>query len=353
MADDEPVDQWAAAYAAMEERHAGLPPRPMLTRAEAAAKANAFFRDTGEPDVAISGTPNPIQGLWIIDHHDPNRPDEMLCGGGPLIVPTNGSVYMSGGSIPPWPEELGMEEPECWRYDRGEDLLPEGWSEQLGGEFEKDYWYELLSFVADERGTQDVFPPPSMTFAAFDFTSYADVRVVILGQDPYPNAGEAHGLAFSVPAGISVPRSLQDIHKELEADLEVPTPDHGNLEGWAEQGVLLLNTALTVRTVSEEDHEVHRNWRWERRGWEAFTDAVIKAINAKPEPVVFILWGVDAGRKKSLIDNPRHKVTESVHPSPLSAYRGFVGSKPFSSANEFLKKAGRGEIDWSKFESSS
>jgi len=269
-----------------------------------------------------------------------------------LIVPTSGSVYMSGGSVPPGPEEIDLEEPECWKYESGEDLLPEDWTKQLGGEFEKDYWYELLSFVAEERGVYDVFPPPSQTFAAFEFTPYKDVRVVILGQDPYPNAGEAQGLAFSVPADIPVPPSLQNIHKELEADLEVPTPDHGNLEGWAEQGVLLLNTALTVRAGSKEDRKAHRNWRWEGQGWGTFTDAVIRAINANPEPVVFILWGKDARKKKSLIDNPRHKLIESVHPSPLSAYRGFVRSKPFSRTNEYLRSAGRGEIDWFKFESS-
>ena len=341
-------DPWDAAFTAQEEQRAGLPPRPMLTRTEAMAKANAYFREEGMPDVAISATPNPLQGLWIVGHHDPVHPDEMIIGSGPLVVPTNGRVNMSGGSVPPWPEEIGLDEPESWRYDRGDELLPGGWANRLGREFKKDYWYELLEFVAEERRKHDVFPPPSQTFAAFELTPYDDVRVVILGQDPYPNPGEAHGLAFSVPAGVPKPRSLKNIHAVLESDLHEPAPAHGNLEPWAKQGVLLLNTVLTVRAGSKEDQAVHRRWRWERKGWETFTDAVINAINAKPERVVFILWGEDAKRKKKLIDLSRHAVLESAHPSPLSAYRGFLDSRPFSAANKLLEEAGRGRIDWGK-----
>lgn len=350
MADYEYVDRWAAASAAMDERLAGLPPRPMLTRAEANAKANEFLRNTGVPDVAVSAMPNPLQGLWIVDYQDPRTPDDRIDGGGPLIVPTDEPVYSLGSWIPPRAEELGIEEPEAWTHDRGDHLLSEDWISQLGGELEKDYWYELLSFVAEERGRFDVFPPPSLTFAAFDLTPFSDVRVVILGQDPYPTPGNAHGLAFSVPVGVPVPDSLRNIHRELEADLGVPAPDHGSLVGWAEQGVLLLNTALTVRAGSDDDHKVHRKWRWKRQGWETFTDAVITAINAKPEPIVFMLWGEDAKRKKPLIDGTHHVVLESAHPSPLSASRhGFFGSRPFGAANKFLKSNGQGEIDWSNF----
>lgn len=348
MVDGDVNDPWDATFAAQEERNARLPPRPMLTRTEALTKATAYFREEGMLDVAVSATPNPLQGLWIVGYQDPDHPDEMIIGNGPLVVPTNGRVYMSAGSIPPWPEEVGLEVPESWRYDRGEDLLPGSWADRLGGEFELDYWYELLEFVADERGKHDVFPPPSQTFAAFELTQYDDVKVVILGQDPYPNAGEAHGLAFSVPAGVPKPRSLKNIHAVFQSDLGEPPPGHGNLEAWAKQGVLLLNTALTVRAGSEQDHAVHRRWRWEGRGWETFTDAVISAINAKSERVVFILWGGDAKRKRKLIDLSRHAVIASSHPSPLSAYRDFLVSRPFSEANELLEGAGRGRIDWGK-----
>jgi hypothetical protein len=236
MVDGDLDDPWEAAFTAREEQHAGLPPRPMLTRTEAMTKANAYFREEGMPDVAVSATPNPLQGLWIVGHHDPEHPDELIIGDGPLVVLTNGRVYMSGGSIPPWPEMIGLEEPESWRYDRGDDLLPGSWADRLGGEFEKDYWSELLDFVGEERGKHDVFPPPSQTFAAFEFTPYDDVRVVILGQDPYPNPGEAHGLAFSVPAGVPKPRSLKNIHAVLESELREPPPAHGNLEAWAQSG---------------------------------------------------------------------------------------------------------------------
>jgi|GEM_PF-61899 len=348
MVDGDLDDPWEAAFTARDEQFAGLPPRPMLTRSEAMAKANAYFREEGMPDVAVSATPNPLQGLWIVGHHDPDHPDELIIGAGPLVVPTNGRVYMSGGSIPPWPEMVGLEEPESWSYDRGDDLLPGSWADRLGGEFEKGYWYELLDFVAQERGKHDVFPPPSQTFAAFELTPYDDVRVVILGQDPYPNPGQAHGLAFSVPTGVPKPPSLKNIHAVLESDLGEPAPAHGNLEAWAKQGVLLLNTVLTVRAGSKEDHAVHRRWRWEGQGWETFTDAVINAINAKSERVVFILWGEDAKRKKKLIDLARHAVLESAHPSPLSAYRGFFDSQPFSAANKLLAEAGRGKIDWDR-----
>lgn len=346
-------DAWGAAFAARDEQLAGAPPRPMLTRADALAKATAYLREEGMPDVAVSAMPNPLQGFWIVSHHDPAHADEVIDGGSLLVVPTIGGVYMGSGSVPPWPEEIGLEEPESWTYDRGADFLPGSWAEQLGGEFKKDYWYELLEFVAEERGKYDVFPPPSQTFAAFELTPYDDVRVVILGQDPYPTPGHAHGLAFSVPLGVTKPKSLHNIHVVLESDLGKPAPAHGNLEAWAEQGVLLLNTALTVRAGSKSDHAVHRRWRWERQGWETFTDAVICAVNAKSDRVVFILWGNDAKRKKKLIDLSRHSVIASSHPSPLSAYRGFLESRPFSETNQFLEAAGRGAIDWARLDTGS
>lgn len=345
------ADPWDVAISAQDERTAGLPPRPLLTRTEAITKANDYLHERGCSDVAVAATPNPLQGLWIVEHHDPSRPDELVDGGGPLVVPTNGPVY-EGRTTPPWPEYTGLEEPESWAFEGGEDLLPEDWMARLRAEFEENYWDELLSFVARERGIHDVFPPPSQTFAAFNLTSFARVRVVILGQDPYPNVGEAHGLAFSVPVGVPVPPSLRNIHKELESDLDVPKPNHGNLGGWAEQGVLLLNTALTVRAGSKKDRDVHRKWRSARQGWTTFTDAAIKAVGAGPHPVVFILWGKDARKKKSMIDLGRHHVIESAHPSPLSAYRDFFNSRPFSRANEFLRSVGRGDIDWSKVETS-
>ena len=218
---------------------------------------------------------------------------------------------------------------------------------QLKGELEQDYWSQLLTFVAAERQEYEVFPPADQTFSAFDFTSYEDVKVVILGQDPYPTPGEAHGLAFSVPDGLGIPRSLRNIFKELEADLEVTPPSQGNLEGWAEQGVLLLNTALTVRAGSDADHDVHRKWRWKDKGWQTFTDAVISAVSAKQELVIFILWGADAKAKEPLIDETRHVILKGTHPSPQGANQGgFFGTQPFSKANQALADAGRGEIDW-------
>jgi uracil-DNA glycosylase len=245
-------------------------------------------------------------------------------------------------------------ESELASFDRGDALLGGGWDERLRDELEKPYWRKLLEFVADERGMHTVSPPPSQTFRAFAVTRYDDVRVVILGQDPYPNPGEAHGLAFSVPADVPKPGSLKNIHKILESDLSetlrrpVTAPDHGNLEAWAEQGVLLLNTALTVRAGTTEDRDAHRRWRWEKQGWTTFTDAVIRAISDKNDRVVFILWGNDAKQKEKLIDTNLHAVISSSHPSPNfgAAGLGFLASRPFSEANEQLAAARRGEIDW-------
>ena len=213
------------------------------------------------------------------------------------------------------------------------------WNPILRGEFDKPYWPILQQFVADERAQGAVYPPHDQVFAALHLTPYADVKVLILGQDPYHGPRQAHGLCFSVPHGIQQPPSLQNIFAELRDDLGVEPPSHGNLEGWARQGVLLLNAFLTVRARQAASHR--------SAGWETFTDEVIRAVNAKPERVVFILWGAFARRKKSFVDLTRHVVIESAHPSPLSAHNGFFGSKPFSRANAALAAAGRQPVDWS------
>jgi uracil-DNA glycosylase len=212
------------------------------------------------------------------------------------------------------------------------------WNPILRGEMEKTYWRELQQFVAEERSRHDVYPPHDEVFAALHLTPYAEVKVLILGQDPYHGPGQAHGLCFSVRPPVSPPPSLQNIFVELESDLGVSAPDHGSLTHWATQGVLMLNATLTVRAHQAASHQ--------KKGWETFTDEVIKAVNAKPETVVFILWGASARRKKELVDTSRHVVIESPHPSPLSAHRGFFGSKPFSRTNEALAAAGREPIDW-------
>ena len=212
------------------------------------------------------------------------------------------------------------------------------WNPLLRDEFAKPYWAELQSFVADERAHHPVYPPHDQVFSALHRTPFADVKVVILGQDPYHGPGQAHGLCFSVPDGVPAPPSLRNILIELESDLGLPAPRSGNLGRWADQGVLLLNTTLTVRGGQAASHQKH--------GWETFTDHVIQAVNDKPERVVFLLWGASARRKRDLVDRSRHVVIESVHPSPLSAHNGFFGSRPFSQANAALIEAGREPVDW-------
>ena len=208
----------------------------------------------------------------------------------------------------------------------------------LRGEFDKPYWNELQRFVAGERARHTVFPAHDQVFAALHLTPYESTRVVLLGQDPYHGAQQAHGLCFSVQDGVSLPPSLVNIYAELRSDLGVDTPTHGNLEPWARQGVLLLNTCLTVRSGAAASHQ--------GKGWETFTDEVLRTVDAKPHRVVFILWGAHARKKKALIDLSRHTVIESAHPSPLSAHNGFFGSKPFSRTNEALVGAGLAPIDW-------
>lgn len=212
------------------------------------------------------------------------------------------------------------------------------WDEILGGEFEKEYYKELRKFLVHEYQTGRIFPDKNNIFNALKLTPYEKVKVVILGQDPYHGYGQAHGLAFSVQPGVKTPPSLLNMYKELREDQGCYIPNNGYLVPWAEQGVLLLNTALTVR---EGEANSHRN-----KGWEILTDEIIKKLNEREKPIVFLLWGNNAKEKSKYITNPNHLVLTAVHPSPLSASRGFFGCKHFSKANDFLQKAGEGKIDW-------
>lgn len=216
--------------------------------------------------------------------------------------------------------------------------LGNDWDEILRGEFSKEYYLKIREFLKVEYKTRVIYPPMFDIFNALKYTSYENTRVVILGQDPYHEEGQAHGLSFSVKRGVKVPPSLVNIYKELKNDLGIDTPSHGDLSSWAVQGVLLLNATLTVRQGMANSHQ--------NIGWSIFTDQVIKHLNESKNPTVFILWGSNARSKKKYITNPHHLIIESAHPSPLSAYNGFFGSRPFSRANEFLEKCGRGSIDW-------
>ena len=216
--------------------------------------------------------------------------------------------------------------------------MPTDWNPLLRGEFAKPYWQELQRFVAEERSRTTVYPDHDDVFAALHLTPYADTRVLILGQDPYHGPDQAHGLCFSVRPGVPPPPSLVNILKELHDDLGCEIPDHGCLDSWARHGVLLLNAVLTVRARAAASHA--------GKGWETFTDEVIRTVNAKEHRVVFILWGGYARRKKALIDTSRHVVIESAHPSPLSAHNGFLGSRPFSRANAALEEAGLPPVEW-------
>lgn len=212
------------------------------------------------------------------------------------------------------------------------------WKERLQDEFEKEYFEHLVHFVKDEYKKYTVFPPGRQIFSAFDHCSFDDVKVVIIGQDPYHGPRQANGLCFSVNDGIKLPPSLQNIYKEIEDDIGKKMPASGNLERWAKQGVLLLNATLTVRAHTPGSHQ--------NKGWELFTDAVIRKISEEKEGVVFLLWGAYAQRKGVVIDRRKHKVLESAHPSPFAANRGFFGCRHFSQTNEYLKERGLEPIDW-------
>ncbi len=217
-------------------------------------------------------------------------------------------------------------------------IFQNDWAAILEEELRKPYYLKLRERLKMEYGTHKVFPHMNDIYAAFHKTSFEDTKVVIIGQDPYHGVEQAHGFSFSVKEGMTVPPSLRNIYKELANDLGVRPPNHGNLEGWAEQGVLLLNTVLTVRA-----HQAHSH---KGIGWERFTDRVIEALNERDQPVVFILWGNHAREKASSVDRGKHAVIESVHPSPLSAHRGFFGSQPFSRTNRFLQSIGEEPINW-------
>ena len=216
--------------------------------------------------------------------------------------------------------------------------LTNGWAKALAEEFDKDYYKELYYFIKKEYTEQVVYPESKNIFSALELTDIDDVRVVILGQDPYHEPGQAHGLCFSVQPGVKAPPSLENIYKELHDDLGCYIPNNGYLIKWAKQGVLLLNTVMTVRAHAANSHKGH--------GWETFTDAIIQKVNEKDTPVVFILWGSPAQKKIPMLTNPKHLILKAPHPSPLSSYRGFFGSKPFSQTNDFLLKNGMKPIDW-------
>ena len=212
------------------------------------------------------------------------------------------------------------------------------WDIVLEEEYSKEYFKNIVDFINEAYKEKTIFPPKYRILSALNMTDYKNVKVVILGQDPYHGVGEANGLAFSVNDGIKIPPSLQNIYKELYADLKIPIAKTGNLESWAREGVLLLNSVLTVEKDKPASHK--------NIGWELFTDSIIKKLNEKEEPVVFILWGNFAKSKKKLITNPKHYIIESSHPSPFSVNYGFFGSRPFSKANEFLKNNNIQEINW-------
>lgn len=224
------------------------------------------------------------------------------------------------------------------KEDRKMAAISNDWLAPLTPEFAKPYYRELYKKVKEEYATHMIFPPSNEVFSAFELTPIADVKVVILGQDPYHNVGQAHGLCFSVKPDVEIPPSLVNIYKELHDDLGCYIPNNGYLVKWAKQGVLMLNTVLTVRAHQANSHR--------GIGWEEFTNAAIRVLNEQDRPIVFILWGSPAQRKKEMLNNPKHLILEAPHPSPLSAYRGFFGSKPFSQTNAFLEKNGLTPIDW-------
>lgn len=216
--------------------------------------------------------------------------------------------------------------------------IESSWKEVLKEEFDKDYFKDLTRFVREEYQNHRIYPPAKLIFSAFDFTPFQSVKLVIIGQDPYHGQGQANGLCFSVNNGVRLPPSLLNIYKELKSDLGIEIPVNGNLESWAKQGVLLLNATLTVRSKSPGSHQ--------DKGWEQFTDAVIQELVNRKEGIVYILWGAYAQKKGAIIPEDKNFVIKTAHPSPFSANRGFLGSKPFSKSNAYLRQIGKEEIDW-------
>ena len=261
-----------------------------------------------------------------------------LPGGAPApeasAKPARKSKSGGGGSVKP-SATVSMEGVKPWSGSLPE--IPGGWSDVLSKHLESDWFRELWGFVKAEAESGQVFPPESEIFSAFEYAPFSKVKLVILGQDPYHDDGQAHGLCFSVKRGVAIPPSLRNMYKELETDLKIPQADHGNLESWAKQGALLLNAVLTVKAHTPNSHK--------DRGWERFTDVVIDALNESAKPVVFMLWGAYAQKKGKRIDESKHVVLRAAHPSPLSA-KQFFGSKPFSSIDAALKKAGHSPMNW-------
>lgn len=218
------------------------------------------------------------------------------------------------------------------------EVFKNDWKIHLQTEFEKPYYHQLQQFLINEYETETIYPAKSQLWTAFNLTAYEQVKVVILGQDPYHGPGQAHGLSFSVQEGLKIPPSLRNMFKELARDIGCEIPTEGMLTGWAKQGVLMLNTVLTVRAGQAHSHK--------KQGWEIFTDEVIRKLSAREEPIVFILWGRPAQEKKKLIDLSKHAIVESFHPSPLSASRGFFGSQPYSKTNAILKSWDKEPINW-------
>lgn len=334
LADTEGVESAEAAveYVRQQRRLRG---EPTMSREEALRRANEHLHADGSAYVADANTalPNGLQDLWVVSYYDPAHPDVVLSGGG-LVVSSAGEVYPLS-SAPGQSEMIGVQFPpndeEAW-------MLPEDWDEVLGEALRAPDWSKLIEFVAGERENGTVYPSPDKVFRAFELTPYDKVRVVILGQDPYHGKGQAHGLSFSVEQG-KTPPSLRKILKELERDPGVVPHQDGNLESWARQGVLLLNTVLTVRAGSPNSHR--------GKGWEAFTDAVIRAVNKKSERVVFLLWGAPAQKKEGLVTNPKHHVVVAAHPAARANARNpLIGSRSFSLANEALIEAKQESIAW-------
>ncbi|TSA51244.1 MAG: uracil-DNA glycosylase [Actinobacteria bacterium] len=218
------------------------------------------------------------------------------------------------------------------------DRLPQSWLDSFANQTSQPYWHQLQDFIQTQRETSIVYPPVGQIFRAFELTAPQDVHVVVLGQDPYHSHGQANGLCFSVPGGVKIPPSLRNIYKELHTDLGITPATSGDLSSWARQGVLLLNATLTV---SQDGAGTHQGY-----GWETFTDAVVRTLGTSGSPIVFVLWGAFARRKKILITHPQHTIIESVHPSPLSAHNGFFGSRPFSQINDALIRNASSPLDW-------
>jgi len=220
------------------------------------------------------------------------------------------------------------------------ELFGNEWDEVLNNEFEKPYYSKLREFLQKEYAEELIYPREADLWTAFKLTPFDEVKVVILGQDPYHGPGQAHGLSFSVKPSVKIPPSLRNMFKELASDIGCPLPESGTLTGWAQQGVLMLNTVLTVRDGQAHSHR--------KQGWETFTDEVIRLLSEREKPIVFVLWGSPAREKKKLIDTLRHAIIESVHPSPLSASRGFIGSRPYSKTNQILESWDETQIDWGR-----